>query len=157
MEKTNAPNADDVQKMAAIADFIVADGTAKTYGGHWITDFTDIPQNIADPDFIESHADAIFDKLCEREEILDIEQDGGSFNIVYGLAFCPNLESAESVDDGVAIDTTASRKLTENAVPEKAQAECKPSILETLKINAEKSRQQAKPKQDGKKSKEMEM
>lgn len=33
----------------------------------------------------------------------------------------------------------------------------KPSVLETLKANAEKSRQQSEPKQDSKKSKEMEM
>jgi Domain of unknown function (DUF955). len=33
----------------------------------------------------------------------------------------------------------------------------KPSVLETLRANAEKSRQQAEPKQDNKKSKEMEM
>ena len=33
----------------------------------------------------------------------------------------------------------------------------KPSVLETLKVNTEKSRQQSEPKQDNKKSKEMEM
>ena len=220
MSKNDMAETANDKKIAAIADFVIANGTENTFGGKWITNFSDIPSDIATLDFIKDNAEEISDALAVRDEVLDIEMDGDSFDIVYGLAYCPSLENEEDaalyeppeekgyvivvcdgsdyyisnaehierndniypwvyqddeeaakgaerdgvkliygmagIDDGVYIDTPANRKLIENALQERIQPERKPSILEALKANAEKSRQQ-QPKQDGKKSKEMEM
>jgi hypothetical protein len=223
MDKKDIPDTADVQKIAAVADFIIADGTNNTSGGNWITDFGDVPSDIAEPDFVKSNSDAIADELAGREEVLDIETDGGNFDIVYGLAFCPNLENEEDaalyeqaqqekgyviavcddsdfyipnaehierndsaspwkykndaeaakgaeqdgvkliygmtgVKNGIYIDNPANRKLIETVLHKEKQQERKPSVLETLKMNAEKSRQQfGEPKKATHKNNGMEM
>jgi hypothetical protein len=81
------------QKVAAVVDYIIEYGTKNTSGGNWIMGFDDIPNEIADLSFIQSNAERINDGLWEREEILDTDITDEGFDMVYGLAFCPNLDS----------------------------------------------------------------
>ena len=83
------------QIVDAVADYIVKDGTMKTYSGNWITTFDEIPEALAVPDFVSKHSGDIFYALTGREEISDIELEKDGFNIVYGLAFCPNYEGED--------------------------------------------------------------
>ena len=209
------------QKIDEIVDYIIKYGTEITLSGNWITSYDDIPAEICDAAFVADNAKDIADALAGREEVLDILLIDDTFDIIYGLAYCPNLENEDDaalyeqaqekgyviavtddsdyylpnaehierndsstpwlyqddgeaakgaerdgikliygmngIDDGVHIDTLENRKIIQSALQKNAQQERKPSILETLKINAEKSRQQSEPKQDNKKSKEMEM
>ena len=97
MSKNDMAETANDKKIAAIADYVIANGTENTSGGNWITDFSDIPSDIATLDFIKDNAEEISDALAVRDEVLDIEMDGDSFDVVYGLAYCPNLENEEDV------------------------------------------------------------
>jgi len=88
-----------MEKMEAVVDYVIANGTQHTSNGGWITYFDHIPITIATPDFVKDNAEEIGDMLAVREEVLDIEIYNDNFDIVYGLAYCPDLQD----DDDLAV------------------------------------------------------
>jgi len=90
-------DAANIQKMEAVVDYVITYGTQNTSWGNWVTDFLDIPEEVADHDFIKANADEICDMLAVRDEVLDIAMNGDNFDVVYGLAYCPNLQEEEDI------------------------------------------------------------
>lgn len=94
MENKEMPGITDAERITAVVDYIVSTGTEKTSSGNWITSFFDIPWDMADIDFVAENADAIEERLWERDEVLDVAIAESNFDIVYGLQYCPNLEAS---------------------------------------------------------------
>ena len=97
MEKKEIADSINIKKMESVVDYVIANGTQNTSWGNWITCFDDIPSTIASTDFIKNNVEEIVDMLAVREEVLDIEIYGDNFDIVYGLAYCPDLQDDEDV------------------------------------------------------------
>ena len=95
MDKKEMADAANTQKMEAVVDYIITYGTQNTSWGNWITDFNKIPNEVANHDFIKANAEEICDMLAVRDEVLDIAMNGDNFSIVYGLAYCPDLQEEE--------------------------------------------------------------
>ena len=97
MEKKEIADSINIKIMGAVVDYVIANGTQHTSNGGWITYFDSIPIAIATPDFVKNNAEEIGDMLAVREEVLDIEIYNDNFDIVYGLAYCPDLQDDEDV------------------------------------------------------------
>ena len=74
-----------------VANFIVADSTQKTTTGNWIMGYDDVSHLISEEDY-HIYFNLIANELWSREEVIDVDSSNKSFDCVYGLDYCPNLE-----------------------------------------------------------------
>ncbi len=77
------------QKIKAIVDRIVKEGTENTSEGNWVVYFDEFGD---DEQFVRDHQDEIADMLASREEVAEIDIDNDGFDTTYYLDYCPNYE-----------------------------------------------------------------
>ena len=86
---TQEETAADADKIKAIADRIVKEGTVNTTSGNYITLFERFAEN--EP-FVRDHAQEIAEELESREEVSDVIVTLDGLDTNYYLKYCPNYE-----------------------------------------------------------------
>lgn len=81
-------------RIKAIVERIVKEGTENTSGGNWIVYFDEFKD---DEQFVREHKGKIGELLALREEVVQVEMDDDGIDTTYYLDFCPNIE--EEADD----------------------------------------------------------
>ena len=93
MVQNQRPDTEKSQQIDTIVDYVVATGTEKTATGYWVINIRNIPLEIAYPDFIKENREAILDALWERDAVMEADIDEYTFDMEFGLDYCPYLES----------------------------------------------------------------
>lgn len=83
-----------------VVNHIVYESTQQTTTGNWITGYDDISHLISEEDYL-TYFDLIANELWGREEVIDLDSSNKSFDCVYGLDYCPNLEWVPGDSEGV--------------------------------------------------------
>lgn len=79
----------DEQKIAAIVDNFVKEGTEKTTDGKWIVYFKDYKE---DEQFVREHKYEISEQLVSRKEVAQVGYDDDSIDASFPLEYCPNYD-----------------------------------------------------------------
>lgn len=87
--ETQEGNAADDDKIKAIVDRIVKEGTVNTTSGNYITLFERFAE---DEPFVRDHAQEIAEELESREEVSDVIVTLDGLDTNYYLKYCPNYE-----------------------------------------------------------------
>lgn len=95
-EKLNEEYAAERQKIKAIADGLVKDGTQNTTEGNWITSFDSFG---ADEQFVREHQDEIAEELEYREEVSDVIINDDAFDVNYYTDYTENLRDLDAEED----------------------------------------------------------
>lgn len=77
------------QKIKAIVDGIVKEGTEKTTDGKWFVYFEDFKE---DEQFVKEHKHQIAEQLVLREEVAEGGMDDVSIDATFHLEYCPNYD-----------------------------------------------------------------
>lgn len=97
-------------KIKAIVDRIIEEGTRNTTEGNWITCFSEFG---AEEQFVKEHKDEIADEIESREEVSDVILDEDSFDVNYYTDYTFNL----SEDEEEVVEQPASTENTDlNAI-----------------------------------------
>lgn len=85
------------QELAAVVDFIVADGTSQTNEGNWMLTFAELEEKtglcVDGKPFLQ---ELLGDMLYDRPEVADLAIDDGCFDVTYYLDFCQSCQPEES-------------------------------------------------------------
>ncbi len=79
-------------KIKAIVDRIIEEGTQNTTEGNWITCFSEFGE---EEQFVKEHKDEIADEIESREEVSDVILDEDSFDVNYYTDYTFNLSEDE--------------------------------------------------------------
>ncbi len=77
------------EKIKAIADRIVKEGTENTSGGNWVVYFDEFED---DEQFVQDHKGQIEEVLSSREEVAQIDVNDEGFDTTFYHDYCPNCE-----------------------------------------------------------------
>ena len=79
----------DQDRIKAIVERIVKEGTENTSGRNWIIYFDEFKD---DEQFVREHKGKIGELLALREEVAQVEMDDDGIDTTYYLDYCPNIE-----------------------------------------------------------------
>lgn len=79
----------DEQKIAAIVDNFVKEGTEKTTDGKWVVYFKDYKE---DEQFVREHKYEIAEQLVSRKEVAQVGYDDDGIDASFPLEYCPNYD-----------------------------------------------------------------
>lgn len=77
-----------------VANYIVKEAAEKTSSGNWILEYDDVAHLISEEDYLQ-YFDLIENEVSSRGEVLDLDTSDKSFDLIIGLAYCPNYEWCE--------------------------------------------------------------
>ena len=77
------------EKIVAIVDRIVKEGTENTTSGNWVVYLDEFKE---DEPFVREHLDEILHIMSSLEEVAEVTMDGDGIDATYYLDFCPNYE-----------------------------------------------------------------
>lgn len=111
-DKLNAEYAAERQKIKAIVDGLVKDGTQNTTEGNWITSFDRCG---ADEQFVREHQNEIVEELEYREEVSDVITDNDAFDVNYYTDYTENLRDLDDEESEEFTPKVADKPTAENA------------------------------------------
>lgn len=111
-DKLNAEYAAERQKIKAIVDGLVKDGTQNTAEGNWITSFDRCG---ADEQFVREHQNEIVEELEYREEVSDVITDNDAFDVNYYTDYTENLRDLDDEESEEFTPKVADKPTAENA------------------------------------------
>lgn len=79
------------QTINQVVDELVRIGTDYTSNGNYIADYDDVKNLISYEDYL-GFFNLIEGEISERPEILEVDACDEQFDMIFGLAYCPNYE-----------------------------------------------------------------
>lgn len=77
-----------------VANYIVKEAAERTSSGNRILEYDDVAHLISEEDYLQ-YFDFIENEVLSRVEVLDLDTSNKSFDLIIGLAYCPNYEWCE--------------------------------------------------------------
>lgn len=101
----------DEQKIAAIADKFVKEGTEKTTDGKWIAYFNDYKE---DEQFVREHKHEIAEQIVSHKEVTQVGVDDDSIDASFPLEYCPNYDwDADDKKENAETKTSEPKRFNE--------------------------------------------